>query len=63
MQPEDIKRQRAALGFTQKELAEAIGMSRKAIVEMENGRAPIELRTVLAIRYLRMVQAAANVDR
>jgi len=52
MQPEDMKAARKSLGWTQQQLADALGMSRKAIVEMEGGKAPIEKRTALAVRYL-----------
>jgi DNA-binding XRE family transcriptional regulator len=43
---------RKAIGMTQDELASALGMSRKAINEMENGDGTIDKRTELAIRYV-----------
>lgn len=52
MQPDELKALRAGLGWTQQQMADGLGMSRKAIVEMEGGKAPIEKRTALAARYL-----------
>lgn len=52
MQPEEMKALRKSVGWTQQDLATSIGMSRKAIVEMEGGLAPIEKRTALAIQYV-----------
>jgi len=52
MQGDELKALRKAAGLTGAALAEAIGMSRKSIVEMEGGKAPIELRTELAVRYV-----------
>jgi len=52
MQPDEMKALRKSVGWTQQMLADAIRMSRKQIVEMEGGNAPIEKRTELAIRYV-----------
>jgi DNA-binding XRE family transcriptional regulator len=52
MQYEELKAARSALGLTQEELAQGLGMSRKAINEMEAGKAAIEKRTELAVRQL-----------
>ena len=52
MQPEELRALRKGTGMTGAEFAEALGMSRKSIVEMEAGRAPIEKRTELAARYV-----------
>ena len=57
MQPDELKAIRAALGFTQQAFADALGMSRKAVNEMELGKALIERRTELAARYLALVGA------
>lgn len=57
MQPDEMKATRKTLGMTQEQMASAIGMSRKAIVEMEAGKAPIEKRTALAVKYLGLVGA------
>lgn len=52
MQGDQLKARRKALGLSQQELADAIGMSRKAVGEMERGDAPIEQRTAMATRLL-----------
>lgn len=52
MQGPEMKAARVAAGMTQAALADAIGMSRKAITEMETGKAAIEKRTALAVRYV-----------
>lgn len=59
MQGEELKAMRKALGMNQQELADAIGMSRKAIGEMERGTAPIEKRTGMAVQLLVLTGAAA----
>jgi len=52
MQPDGLKRVRTELGLSQEAFGRALGMSRKAINEMEQGKAPIERRTMLAALYL-----------
>jgi DNA-binding XRE family transcriptional regulator len=52
MQGEEIKARRKEAGMSQSELADAIGMARETIGQMERGTAPIELRTALAIRHV-----------
>jgi DNA-binding XRE family transcriptional regulator len=52
MQPDELKVLRKVAGWTQDELAEAIGVSRVLIGQMERGQAPIERRTELAVRYV-----------
>lgn len=52
MQPEAMKALRKAMGLSQQELADAMGVSRVLIGQMERAKAPIERRTVLSIRYL-----------
>jgi len=52
MQPEELKALRKSVGWSQAEMAEAIGMSRVLIGQMERGQAPIEKRTGLAVRYV-----------
>jgi DNA-binding XRE family transcriptional regulator len=59
MQPDQLRTYRKELGFTQEELADAIGMTRKAIVEMEAGRAPIERRTAIAFNRLALAEKFA----
>lgn len=55
MQPDELRDLRKALGMSQHEFADTIGMSRKAISEMERGSAPIERRTMLAARYIALM--------
>ena len=52
MQPDELKALRKGAGFTQGQLATAIGLSRVTVGLMERGQAPIERRTALAVRYL-----------
>lgn len=52
MQPEQLKAIRKALGLTQAELAEQLGLSMNFVSMMERGDKPIEPRTELAMRYL-----------
>ena len=52
MQPDEMKAIRVGLGLTQQAFAEALGMSRKAVNEMELGKSAIERRTELAARFL-----------
>ncbi len=61
MQGSEMKDARRVLGLTQDKFAEALGMSRKAINQMEVGKASIDLRTDLATRYLLTV-AGKRVD-
>jgi DNA-binding XRE family transcriptional regulator len=58
MQPDEMKAIRKRLGMTQADFGEAIGMSRKAVNEMEAGKAVIERRTELAVRYLELTKGA-----
>lgn len=55
MQADELKTARKALGLTQAELGEAIGMTGTSIGLMERGAAPIEKRTALAVLYLALV--------
>lgn len=52
MRADDLKIMRKAMGMSQAELGEAIGMSREAIGQMERGVAPIERRTGLAVTHV-----------
>ncbi|KKW92236.1 helix-turn-helix domain-containing protein [Sphingobium chungbukense] len=52
MTPDELKNIRKGLGWTQMDMAMALDMSRKAVVEMEGGKAAIEHRTGLAVLYL-----------
>lgn len=50
----NIKLKREALGMTQAELAEALGITRNALALMERGERPVVKRTELAIECLVM---------
>lgn len=50
--PAKLRAARRRLGLSQREMAEALGLSREAIQTMEYGTRPIERRTDLALRYL-----------
>lgn len=52
MQPDELKAARKALGLSQEAMADAMGVSRVLIGQMERGKAPIERRTELAALYL-----------
>lgn len=52
MQPDELKELRKALDLSQQEFADALGVSRVLVGQMERGQAPIERRTSLAARYL-----------
>lgn len=59
MQGTELRALRQQLGMTQEAFAQALGMSRKAVNEMEADKAPIERRTELAARYLAASHAPA----
>ncbi|GLT00146.1 hypothetical protein GCM10007897_15300 [Sphingobium jiangsuense] len=62
MQPDELKELRKALGLSQQEFADALGVSRVLVGQMERGQAPIERRTALAARYLAEHPDAALAD-
>lgn len=60
MQGSELKTIRHGLGLSQESFANAIGMSRKMVHEMEAGKAAIERRTALAACFLRDNPDTAN---
>ena len=52
MSPGEFKSLRTDASMSQADLAQAIGMSRETVGQMERGTAPIERRTALAVRYV-----------
>lgn len=58
MAPSEMRSIRKSLGLTQAELGKAIGLGVDTISRMEKGKAPIEKRTIMAIRYLRLKRSA-----
>lgn len=67
MLPEEMRALRKGMAMTQVNFALELGMSRKSIVEMEGGKAPIETRTAIALRRLarqiRLVEDTFWVER
>lgn len=60
MTASDLREARQALGWTQAELAERLGLSsRERISAMENGREPISKRTANHVRTLLQLHDAA----
>lgn len=52
MQPTDLRAARKAMGLTQAELADQLGLTMQFIGMMERGDKAIERRTELAVLYL-----------
>ena len=52
MQPDELKGIRKSLGLSQARMGDALGLTGQFIGFMENGKAGIERRTALAVRYL-----------
>ena len=60
MQGDELKAIRIALGFTQRQMADAFDMSSTFIGLMERGERPIDRRTALSALYLRDNPEAAE---
>ena len=56
----DLIAARTALGMSQKQLAEALGLTDRQIGNLERGRSPIMRQTELAVKYL--LEQNANVQ-
>ena len=54
---------RQKLGFTQRELGEAIGLHWNSIARMEREELPIMKQTELAVRYLLLVNEGKKAKR
>jgi transcriptional regulator with XRE-family HTH domain len=52
MQPDELRELRKSLNWTQADMATAMGISRKAVNEMEGREDPIDRRTELAALFL-----------
>lgn len=52
MTPQEFKDWREALGLTQQQAAELLGVTRRAVVKWEAGAAPISRAVFLACKYL-----------
>jgi transcriptional regulator with XRE-family HTH domain len=55
MRPTELHAIRAALGFTQAQLADALGMHANTVACMERGEKPISSRTVAALEMLQRI--------
>jgi transcriptional regulator with XRE-family HTH domain len=55
MLPADLLALREALGFTQAQLADALGMHANTVACMERGEKPISSRTVAALEMLQRI--------
>ena len=53
----DLKRARAKLGMTQKELGEELGVHWNSVARMERDEFPIIRTTELAVKYLLIMQS------
>lgn len=62
MTPADLRSARLRLGYTQVELGRELGMSGNWIAQMEQGKAPIQRVTELAIKWLIWTHPAPVLD-
>ena len=53
----ELKRARARLGLTQKELGEALGVHWNSVARMERDEFPIIRTTELAVKYLLLMES------
>ena len=56
MNGHELRRAREAMEFTQRELAERLGMTSTSVARMERGEQRILLVTELAVRYVALMQ-------
>jgi transcriptional regulator with XRE-family HTH domain len=56
MEKEELKRRRSALGWTQKQLAEALGVKPNTVTRWENGVLPVPVYVPLALATLEREQ-------
>ena len=52
MTPKQFKAARSTLGLTQKQMAEALGLTIRQITRLEAGETPVHKQTELAVKYL-----------
>jgi transcriptional regulator with XRE-family HTH domain len=55
MKPSDFRALRESFGFTQAQLADALGMHANTVACMERGEKPISSRTVAALEMLQRI--------
>ena len=56
MKGSDLRRARKALGKTQRELAEALGLNKNTVARAERDEIPIQRTTELAVTYLLLME-------
>jgi transcriptional regulator with XRE-family HTH domain len=56
MQGSDLRRARKALGKTQREFAEALGLNKNTVARAERDEIPIQRTTELAVKYLLVME-------
>ena len=56
MKGRELREARKALGMTQRELAEALGLNKNTVARAERDEIPIPRTTELATRYLSLMQ-------
>jgi transcriptional regulator with XRE-family HTH domain len=54
---DDIRRVREAMGLTQKQMAERLGITSTSVARMERGEQRIMRVTTLAIKYLQVMES------
>lgn len=52
MTPRELQKIRHDLGFSQEEMAEALGITRQHLCKLETAISPIKTTTAMAVRYL-----------
>jgi len=57
MRPFDLMTLRVALGYTQTQMAEAIGLKLRAYQDLEGGKSPIRTMHILAIERVALARA------
>ncbi|WP_416463165.1 helix-turn-helix domain-containing protein [Sphingomonas sp. VDB2] len=63
MQAEDLKSKRLDMGLSQADFADAIGVSRVLLGQMERGQAPIEKRTAMAATHHWIMECKSDAAR
>ncbi|WP_372014554.1 helix-turn-helix transcriptional regulator (plasmid) [Tistrella mobilis] len=62
MTPSEFSALRKALGYTQAQLAEALGMGRRTIIDIEAGTTPVRVIHILALERLSLTAAVEHRD-
>lgn len=62
MTPDDVRALRAAMGWTQKEMADRLGLSLRGYQVMERGEVPLRPVNALAVERLALAEAVSRQD-